>query len=159
MGRIAGAHGIRGWIRVKPFTQNRDSLSNYPRWFFSDDEKNWTTKEMTESQIHGESLLAKIRGIDDRDSAEAMRGQFIAVPRSEMPPPPDGEFYFADLQGLAVINQDGINLGNVSAVFSAPANAVMAVGEGKSERLIPFADAHILRVDLSAGKIFAHWED
>jgi 16S rRNA processing protein RimM len=97
-------------------------------------------------------------GADDRDDAVAFINCEIAVERDEMPEADDGSYYWADLEGLRVINRDGTELGRVAYLMETGANDVL-VTEGERERLIPFiADKVILDVDFDEGVISVDWE-
>jgi 16S rRNA processing protein RimM len=89
---------------------------------------------------------------------EAMHGQEIFVPRSALPPPSAGEFYWVDLEGLRVLNADGADYGTVSHLFSTGANDVL-VARGDRERLIPFVEPDYVRsVDFEAGVVTVDWD-
>ena len=106
----------------------------------------------------GKHLVATLPGVEDRDQVEAMRGQEIFVPRSALPPPSAGEFYWVDLEGLRVVNVDGTDFGTVSHLFSTGANDVL-VARGDRERLIPFVDPDYIRsVDFEAGVVTVDWD-
>jgi 16S rRNA processing protein RimM len=110
------------------------------------------------AQASGKRLIAKIAGIDDRDAAAELIGAMIEVPRSELPPLAPDEFYWADLEGLAVINRAGERLGTVSRVMATGANDVLIL-DGSAARMIPFvANGIVLRVDLAAGEIVVDWD-
>jgi len=79
------------------------------------------------------------------------------VPRAALPAPAPGEFYWADLVGLEVVNAAGEALGRVQGVFSTGANDVLRVGAGKGERLLPFVAAVVKKVDLAARRIEVDW--
>lgn len=156
MGRLAGAFGVQGWIKVQPFTESVENLADYPRW--------WVGREgerralaVADCQTHGDLLLAKLAGIDDRETAAALKGSEVAVPRAAFPPAAEGEVYWADLIGLRVVNLQGDELGEVAEVFSNGAHAVLRVVCGDAERLIPFVDAAVRTLDVPARRIEVEW--
>jgi 16S rRNA processing protein RimM len=155
MGRVIGPHGVQGWVKVQPFTRERDSLVRYARWQIGRDES-WQPCMVQEARVHGAVVVAKFAGIDDRDQALALRGQRIAVARSEFPPAAPGEHYWADLVGLQVVNAAGEVLGRVVQLFETGANDVMVV-EGERERLLPFIETVVLEVDPAQGCIRVDW--
>jgi 16S rRNA processing protein RimM len=156
MGRVAGAFGVQGWIKVQPYTASIAGLAGYRRWWLGPEEGR-EAFELTDSEAHGETLVAKLAGIDDRDAAAALRGREVAVPRAAFPPAGEDEVYWADLIGLKVVNLQGDELGEVAEVFSNGAHAVLRVARGDEERLIPFVDAAVQRLDLPARRIEVEW--
>jgi 16S rRNA processing protein RimM len=156
MGRVAGAFGVRGWVRVQPYTESIDGLAAYPHWWIGPAGQA-EAFELSECAAHGDALVAKLEGIDDREAAAALKGRAVAVPRTAFPPAGEGEVYWADLIGLKVVNLQGDELGEVAEVFSNGAQAVLRVARGDEERLIPFVDAAVQRLDLPAQRIEVDW--
>ena len=96
--------------------------------------------------------------VADRDAAEALAGAEVWVPRSRLPAPKPGEYYWVDLEGLRVVNLEGVEFGHVSHLFETSANDVMVV-EGDRQRLIPFLpDRYIHAVDFDAGLVTVDWD-
>ena len=97
-------------------------------------------------------------GVEDRDAAEALRGTEVWVPRSVLPPPSPGEYYWVDLEGLRVVNTEGVDFGTVSHLFATGANDVL-VARGERERMIPFLEPDYIRsVDFEAGLVTVEWD-
>jgi 16S rRNA processing protein RimM len=155
MGRISGPFGIKGWIKVQPFTEAPGSLLAYRTWWI-ESETGWASREIEKAEVHGQAVAAKLAGCDDRDAAAAYRGRQVAVPRSALPAAEENEFYWADLIGLDVVNTAGENLGTVARVLETGANDVLVV-EGDRERLIPFIEQVVQQVDLSGSVIRVDW--
>ena len=110
--------------------------------------------------MHGDHLVAKLAGCSDRDAAALLKGRVIAVPREAFAPAAAGEYYWADLIGLAVRNTEGQDFGVVTTMLETGANDVMVVRLGedaKSERLIPFITSVIKRVDVASSVIEVDW--
>src|SRR4051812_16675153 len=99
MGHISGPFGIKGWIKIHPYTEALDGLLDYPVWWVGK-EPNWRELKVIESAVHGKSLIARIEQCADRDAAERIKGSQIAVPRALLPESDEGEFYWSDLVGL-----------------------------------------------------------
>lgn len=171
LGRVLGAFGVQGWVRIKPFTESFDGLIEQPVWTLrrsSDDGAARFT--VIEQKVHGGSLLAKLQGIDDRTAAEGLRGADVTVPRDELPPAEDGEYYWNDLIGLAVRNSRGVELGRITGMIAAPAHDVLRVQAGaiegsqllqsspSREQLIPFVEPIVLSVDVTGGSVVVDWE-
>jgi 16S rRNA processing protein RimM len=156
MGRIAAPYGVQGWVKVTPHTQARGTLTEYPRWWLGRNGE-WNEVTVVESKVHGASIVAQIEGYSDRDQAAKLRGSEVGVPRNALPAARPNEYYWADLIGLDVVNAEGTALGAVTSLFSNGAHDVMRVGEGKSERLIPFVETVIRKVDLAQRRIEVDW--
>jgi 16S rRNA processing protein RimM len=157
MGKVVGAFGILGFIKIKTDTNNTaDSLSNYKTLYLKTHEE-WTLYRVNKSFAHDNILNAKLEGINDRDAAIMLKGAFIGVPRTEFPKLKDpDEFYWVDLVGLRVINQENITLGIVSDLMESGANSVLVVN-GDIQHLIPFVNAYIIKVDLVQKQIMVNW--
>jgi len=160
MGRVAAPYAIQGWVRVQPYTETLDSLLDYPVWWLGG-AKGWRSYRLAEGKVHGQSLLARLQGVDDRTVAEGLTGLDVAVERDEFPAADADEFYWDDLIGLAVENAEGVTLGKVAELLATGANDVLRVVDERSgrpvERLIPFVEAYIRDVDLAAGLIRVDW--
>jgi 16S rRNA processing protein RimM len=160
MGRIVAPYGIKGWIRIQPFTQQHQGLLDYPQWQVGQDSE-WQLRTVEVAKVHGAAVVAKLEGVTDREQAAALQGMRIAVSRDDFPEPATNEFYWADLVGLKVVNAAGITLGNVTRVFETGANDVLVV-EGREanerERLLPFIAPVIRQVDVAGGTIIVDWD-
>jgi 16S rRNA processing protein RimM len=173
MGRIAGPYGVLGWIKVFPYTEYVDGLADYPAWWLgSGGDGKWREVKVNEYAIHGNLLTVSLQHCSDRTEAVRLKGLQVAVPRSQLPvlskTGEDG-YYWSDLIGLEVVNLQDESLGKVTGLLETGANDVLQVqglkkgegeGEGKSEgeRLIPFIDQVIVKVDLTASRITADWD-
>jgi len=158
VGRIVGIYGVRGWVRVESYTAPLENLLGYRRWQLRRG-GGWEPVELQDGQPHGKGLIAKLKGLDDREQARGYIGTDIAVLRSELPPLEEGEFYWTDLEGLRVETVSGKPLGLVDYLFATGANDVMVVKDGKRERLIPFVRERVVtRVDLDAGVVVVDWD-
>jgi 16S rRNA processing protein RimM len=155
MGRIAAPFGIKGWVKVQPFTEDPGTLLDFESWRVGRDAQQ-THYTVEAAQDHGKALVAKLAGIDDRDAAYALRGQEISVAKSALPPPQENEFYWSDLIGLKVVNRQGIELGTVDSLMESGTNDLLVV-KGTREHLIPFIAAFVGQVDLAGGTIEVDW--
>lgn len=160
MGRVAAPYAISGWLKIQPFTQEVDSLLDYPQWRIGKNGQ-WRTCRLLEGKVHGQTLLVSLEGISDRNVAETMQGFEVAVGREELPTPNEGEYYWDQLTGLEVVNLQGEMLGRVVGLLETGAHEVLRVeGEfdGKQkEWLIPFVGAMVQTVDLAAKRIVVDW--
>jgi 16S rRNA processing protein RimM len=158
MGKVVGAQGIQGWVKVQTFTEYLDGLLDYSTWYVGN-EQEWRPLEVLEANVHGgKVLIAKLQGIVDRTAAEKCKGLLIAVPRDSLPEQPEGEYYWSDLVGLSVENLAGEAFGIVDSLLETGANDVLVVkGEG-GETLMPFIASVIQHVDLKKKLIRVDWQ-
>lgn len=156
MGRVVAPYGVNGWIKIQPFTQESRGLLDYSLWQVGR-EGAWQPRSVESAKVHGAAVVAKLEGITDRDQAAVLQGMRIAISREQFPEADAGEFYWADLVGLKVVNAAGIDLGTVSRVFETGANDVLVV-EGERERLLPFVETVVRQVDVAGGTITVDWE-
>jgi 16S rRNA processing protein RimM len=153
LGHIAGVYGVRGWVRVVSETEPLDNILRYSPWLVDG-----VTHAVAEGRRHGKGLVARLAGCEDRDQAAALVGKTVAVTRDRLPPPSPDEFYWADLEGLAVETLDGKPLGRVSHLFATGANDVLVV-QGERERLLPFVwDDVVKDVDFAGKVIRVDWD-
>ena len=156
MGRVLAPYGVKGWIKVAPFTAAPDALTRFDRWWIGGPD-GWEEAEVAEAVRHGANVVARLAGCRDRDQAAKLRGREVALPRESLPEAQKNEYYWADLVGLEVVNAESASLGKVTALFSNGAHDVMRIGAGKGERLVPFVPAVVRKVDLAAGRIEVDW--
>ena len=155
MGRVSGPFGVKGWVKLQPFTETPESLLAYSTWWVGA-EGRWQETLIEHGQVQSGSLVAKIAGCEDRDAAALYRGKEVAIPRHAFPQPAVNEFYWADLVGLRVVNEQGEDLGEVSAVLETGANDVLVV-KGERERLVPFTEPVVKQVDMAGRVIRVEW--
>ena len=99
MGRVAGSYGVHGWIRVRPWSGSPEALAQCRTWVVEGVEY-----AVEESKIHSGTLLARLAGIASRETAMKLKGSAVEVPRSALPEPEQGQYYWADLVGLEWID-------------------------------------------------------
>jgi 16S rRNA processing protein RimM len=145
---VAGAHGIGGEVRLKLFAESLDSLKRHERLFAGE-------RPLTLTALRGGTggAIARFSGIGDRDAAEALRGQLLTVPRDELPPLDEGEYYHSDLIGLPCESEAGEALGTVVAVENFGAGDLLEIERPDGKRsLVPFREGV---ADLVDGRIVA----
>ena len=166
MGFVRGAFGVRGWIKVHADTQFADSLFDYPVWWIGK-ENDWKPFTFKDGAVQPKNLVAQLEEVTGREQAEAMRGLKVAVPKVELPPADDGEYYWSQLEGLVVFTQFGgerQRLGVISKLMETGANDVLVVAADaqsidQRERLIPYVpEQFVLAVDLEAGEMLVDWD-
>ena len=151
LGRIVGAHGVRGIVRIRSHTANPDDLAAYGA--LSDAAGARRFAITVTGHVRG-LLLARVDGVDDRDAAEALRGTDLHIPRVALPPTEGEEYYHVDLLGLRAENEDGTQLGQVCAVHDHGAGPIVEIQppDGPSA-LVPFTREHVPAVDIEGGRI------
>lgn len=165
IGEIAGVYGVKGWVRVKSYTQPVENILKYLPWNIKAGEK-LRQLEVDAHQLRSQGILIHIRGVDDRDSASVLTRELLYAPLDALPELEAEEFYWQQLIGLAVISvYEGREtpLGKVTSLFETGANDVLVV-QGDSEpsqreRLIPYVPGRFVqRVDLEAGVLWVDWD-
>lgn len=167
VGKIGAPYGVRGWVKVQSFTESVENLLDYEPWYLhsrgsesgeSSENVTWVEASVVEAKLHGKGIIAYFEGCEDRDAAVLMGGLEIAIRRDQLPEPEEGEYYWADLEGLEVKTLDGVSLGKVDHMMATGANDVMVV-VGERERLIPYVLEHIVHeVDIEGGTIRVDWD-
>ena len=155
LGRIAGAHGVRGEVRIRSYTAEPASLVKYGP--LADRPGTREFKLVLRGTVRGDELIAHIDGVDDRNSAEALRGTELYVDRDRLPPIDAAhEYYEVDLIGLTAVDRNGSTLGTVERVVDYGAGPVLELRRPDGgELLLPFSDAAVPSVDLAAGRLVA----
>jgi 16S rRNA processing protein RimM len=158
LGKITGLYGVRGWVKVYSHTEPRANIVKYSPWLIRKPGADWQEITVRSGKAHGKGVVAQLQGVNDRDQAAQLMGAEIAVPRSQLPAAAEGEYYWADLVGLHVVNLEGVELGKVSHLMETGANDVLVV-KGERERLIPFLQPDVVtEVDLDTGRIQVDWD-
>lgn len=157
LGRVAGDFGVRGELKLLSWTDPRDAIFKYQPWILTSSDSQREVSGVR-GRDTGKLLVAAFPGIESREQAEALKGSEIWVLRSQLPPPKPGEYYWVDLEGLAVQTVEGVALGTVSHLFDTGANPVMVIS-GERERLVPFVtDQYVKSVDFDAGLVVVDWD-
>ncbi|HVJ71464.1 MAG TPA: ribosome maturation factor RimM [Sphingomicrobium sp.] len=139
---VAGAHGVKGELRLKLFADSVESLARQSRMFVGGREL--ALKDIKDG---GKTAIARFEGISDRAAAEALRGQLIEIDRDALPPLEEGEYYHADLIGLPCVDVLGTSVGTVASVENFGAGDLLEIELPNGKRsLIPFRDP-IARLD------------
>ena len=158
MGRIVAPYGLKGWVRIEPYSAEPDSLRAYPSWWVGRNGA-WREMKVAESVLqHGASLVARLDGCVERDAALALKGSEVALEREALPQNAKDEFYWADLVGLKVVNAKDEQLGVLAELFENGAHPVMRIVDGETERLLPFIEQVVRQVDMAEGRIRVEWE-
>jgi 16S rRNA processing protein RimM len=142
---VAGAHGIKGELRLKLFSDSIENLSRQENLYVGG------SKRRLLSIREGKMPVVRFEGIDDRSAAEALRGQLVEVDREALPSLDEGEYYHADLIGIAAVDREGNPVGIVTAIENYGAGDLLEVELADGRRsLIPFKPGI---ADLEEGRI------
>ena len=164
LGKIVGVWGVKGWIKLHSYTRNRADIAQYKTWFLSRHKKG-PEKDAGFRQINvlqcreqAKGIVAQLEGVDDRDQAAVMSGFGIWVKESDLPKLAEGEFYWQQLIGLTVSNNDS-EIGTVGSILETGANDVLVCKRKESsDVLIPYTDEVVLEVDVKAGRMTVDWD-
>ena len=186
VGRILGAWGIKGGIKVLPFSADASALVSAKVWFLKPAEASKKPSAAAAAgparrtpaqkaalaaplpfalnvkgvRDQGDAIVATAPEIADRDAAEAMKGVRVFVSRATFPQTDDGEFYWIDLIGLSVVNREQFALGDVVGLIDTGPHCVLRVQPADAaaeERLIPFVEAFVDSVDMPGRRILVDW--
>lgn len=161
LGKVVGAYGIKGWVRIHPFADDPMSWRAIKQWWVrpdNDASPEWAPRMLKQLKLHSDGLIAAFDGVDDRNAAEALIGNLIGACREAMPPTAENEFYWGDLTGLTVRNAQGDTLGMVRELMETGANTVLVVVDADgTKRLIPFVSQVVNQVDLARREILVDW--
>lgn len=175
LGVVGAPFGVRGWVKLRSFTDPPDRLLQH-RSVQLRVGGSWVAYKIEASGRSGGQLTAKLSGVNDRDQAVGLRGAQIGVPRAELPPRDDKDFYRADLIGCEVLNLAGRYLGTVRHFVETPAQVLMVVRGGRAahgekvppggmeppgeiEYWVPAVPQHLRRVDLTTRRVIVDWDD
>jgi len=155
LGKIAGTFGVKGWIKVRSYTEPVENILGYETWQVGR-EGQWQLATVEEARVTDKGVLAKLEGMESPEEARLKVGLDIGVWRSEMPPPDPGEYYLSDLEGIDAVSASGEPLGKVDHFRTTPGGTVLVV-RGEQEHWIPFVKDRIVKVELDARRIVLDW--
>lgn len=157
IGRLAGPFGVRGECRITPLTEGPDALLPFTAWWLGPDEGRLSRVQVSGARRHGNAVVARLSVCATPEEVKALQGLRIWIPREELPPAGEDDYYWIDLVGCQVVDEAGTPLGLVDSLFATGANDVLVIREeGGGERLLPFIREVVLQVDLEARRITVH---
>ena len=163
VGKITGLHGVKGWVKVFSDTDPREGITKYGSWFLQLPNANagqWREIKVEAGRPQAKTVIAKLEGYDDRDEAMQLVGARIAISSDQLKALSQDEYYWRDLIGLRVVNQQDVELGVVESLFGTGANDVLVVKDETQERLIPWTLGHaVLEIDIEQGVILVDWDE
>lgn len=162
VGKIGAPYGVKGWVKINAYTEQLSGIFDYSPWYLGSDGKEY---QVDQWKTHNKGLVAKLVGIDDRDQAEMVKNLDIAISAEQLPALADGEYYWRELIGMEVVNNQGYRLGTVKELFETGANDVMLVQAnhndafGQKERLIPYLPEQVIvEVNKDDNSIKVDWD-
>ncbi len=169
IGNTCGIYGLKGWVKIKSFTEPDTNILNYKNCYISTDKKSWQTATIDNGKVHGKGLVAKFAGFDDRTAVEAMGKFFIATKQSALPELESEEFYWHQLEGLEVYSvyanhsEEKVLLGKIDHLLETGSNDVIVIKPSvhsidEKERLIPYRPEVIVNVDLQSASMEVDWD-
>lgn len=164
VGKITGVHGIKGWLKVHSYTDPMNNLFDYKPWYLASP-KGWQKIKIDAYRAQGKGFVVHVPGFDDRDEVKVFTQRDIAIARDLLPQLTEDEYYWHQLVGLQVINQQQQLLGVVKELFETGANDVVVVSPtsqsiDKDERLIPYLEGQVIKsVDIEQNTLFIDWQD
>lgn len=163
VGKINGVYGVKGWVKVFSDTEPREGILKYSPWYLQHpnvDAGRWREIKIEAGRRHTKTVVIKLKGYDDRDESMQLIGAQIAIDASQLKSLAKNEYYWRELIGLRVVNQQNIELGVVERLFETGANDVLVVKDEAQERLIPWTIGHaVLEIDIEQGVISVDWDE
>lgn len=157
VGVITSVHGVRGNVKVKSFTANAEDFAAYGEL------KDASGKRSLHVTVTGrikDQFLVKVKGVDDRNAAEALRGMKLFVSRSQLPETAEGEFYYADLVGMTAKSSDGTVLGIVKAIYNFGAGDMLEIEKPDSDtEFVGFTNETVPFVNLKSRELTVEMPD
>lgn len=157
IGTIGAPYGIKGWVKINSYTDPIENILDYLPWelHLGNQQK---TVNLTQSKFHSKSLIGHIEGCNTPEEARLLTGAKIITLRNQLPKLNENEYYWSDLEGLAVSTVNGALLGKVDHVFATGSNDVIVV-EGTKRYLIPFLLEQIIKnIDLENKIMIVDWD-
>ena len=157
VGQVAGVFGIKGWLKIRSETDPLTNILQYSPWYLKINQQ-WRCFEVQTGQTHGKGLIVQLKGCTDRNQAEELVRAEIAIEAEQLPVLAENEFYWSDLIGLAVQNQQGQSLGSVTDMMPTGANDVLVIEGQGPQVLIPYVlDYYVLDIDLENKTMLVDW--
>lgn len=157
VGKVAGAYGVRGWLKIFPFTESKKNILGFDHWSV-EKHNNEALVKMSQGKVHGKFVVVQLEGVNSREQAEGLKGSLVRVEKAKLKRLAKDEFYWADLIGMTVRNLSEVEFGQVDSLMETGANDVLVV-KGERERLVPFILEQVVKtVDLDNRLIVVDWD-
>jgi len=158
-GKVGAPYGIKGWLKIYSYTEVASHILQYNPWYLGES-SSWQAFELEDGRQQGKGIVAKLVGIETPEEARKLTGRTIAILREQLAPLPENEYYWADLEGLMIIDQKGLYLGQISYLIATGSNDVLVIkNENGKEYAIPYLPGSVVKkIDLQQGKIYVDWD-
>jgi 16S rRNA processing protein RimM len=157
IGQINGLFGVQGWVKLFSYAHPRKNILSYQPWHIKVDGV-WTTLDIVKGREQGKTIVAQLKDVDDREDSRRYIGVELYIEKSQLPQLAQGEYYWDELTGLEVINNQGIVLGTISYMVDTGANNVMVVN-GKKEHWVPYIEPFLISIDMDKRQILVDWDE
>ncbi|GHE22399.1 ribosome maturation factor RimM [Halomonas urumqiensis] len=164
LGKLTSPYGVKGWLKVYSYTSPMDGILDYAEWVLRHEGRLQRCR-LLQGRRHGKGLVAQLDGVDGRETAEALAGAEILLPKAELPKLEGDEVYWYQLEGLKVVTTEGLALGRIDHLFETGANDVIVVkgsldeAADDRERLLPYLPGDVITdIDLDAGVMTVDWD-
>lgn len=159
IGKIGSAYGVKGWVKVYSFSDDRLSILQYNPWYLADGD-DWKAIKLEDGRAHGKGIVAKLEGYETPETVRLLASKEIAIKREHLAPLTQGEYYWADLEGLTVINQNNVVLGKIAYLMETGANDVIVFkDEAGKEHALPYLPGRVVKeIDLNQGVMHVDWD-
>ncbi len=158
VGKVSGCFGVKGWLKIFSYCNPRENITTYKSWIVDG-----KVFDSVESKRNGKLIVAKLKGIDDKDTAMTLIGQSVEIREDQLEQLPSNQYYWRDLIGLKVTNTKGIALGTITNLLETGANDVIII-KGERERLVPYItddndSKTVLAIDLDKKTMIVEWHE
>jgi 16S rRNA processing protein RimM len=153
IGEIVRPHGIRGDVKVYALTERPGLFTEFQNFYMHNEagQGEWVSVENV--RVKSNIIVLKLKGIDNREEAESLRGNILEISADDFPPLPEGSYYVLDLIGLKVTDVNGVEIGLIVDVLSMPTHDVYVVDRNGAEVLIPAVEEFIKLIDIEKGNM------
>jgi len=158
-GKVGAAYGIKGWLKIHSFTEDASQILQYNPWYLAEG-SNWQAFKVEDGRQHGKGVVVKFAGFETPETARVLAGRKIAIKREQLAPLAQNEYYWADLEGLTVIDQKGQTLGQISYMLATGSNDVIVIkDQAGKEQAIPYLPGSVVKqIDLNQRLMYVDWD-
>jgi len=157
VGKINGFFGIQGWVKILSYTKPRKNILEYQPWYFIYN-GSYQVIEMISGREQSKTIVAQVKGIDNRDEAVQLIGKDLYINKEQLPELDDDEHYWHELTGFRVINKNEVDLGIVDYLVDTGSNHVL-VTKGNTEHWIPYIEPFLVSIDKHKKVISVDWDE
>jgi 16S rRNA processing protein RimM len=153
VGVVIGTHGLRGDLKVQPLPTGDLALPGAREVYLKDSKGLLARHEAVRSSLHKQNILLRLSGVENQSAAEALIGSSVWMAKAGLPELDDEHYYWSDLEGLEVVDQQQSILGRVVGMFTTPAHDILEVDGSTGEILIPAIEPFLVRLDREKGQL------